>query len=335
MPGKAQIITLILIGVSVLKVPNMITQDPNYSAAQAAGLTGHDPVVPTRPLFDGKSHVGLFRVAKAEEVSKQSVGIPGLFVKNHIVTLHVKETLPPTTIQELVIKGQKGEGPEAGALGFQDWLPTNVGDQCVLAYDPDRMSFAKQFVYLGGGLNADQVWIDCKSFYQALRPSAVLYPPLVADAITRQSPPMVTFFRLVFSYDRSVYNAAEVCRAMGVYLSNSQIPPLERRKPLAHYMPSPGTTDLKALRELAAGMLTLASDLDAVDQVASAGVVFERLHGFFFDPANGAFRINPPDINANQLARVKQLLTNQTVGIDMQVRSVVLHWLFGSSTAKP
>jgi hypothetical protein len=326
---------LILIGVSALKVLTMSNQDPNYSDPQAGGLTGQAPVTQTRPLFEGKSHVGLFSVKKAEEVAKQSVGIPGLFVKNYVVTLHVKETLPPTTLQEIVIKGMKGEGPEAGQLGFQDWLPTDVGDQCVLAYDPGRMSHAKQFVYLGGGRNAGQVWNDCKSFYQALRPGAVLYPPSVADAIRRQPPPMMTFFRLVFSYDRSVYNSAEVCRAMGLYLSNSQIPPLERRKPVAHYMPAPGTTDPQVLSELAAGMLALASDLDAANQAPSAGVVFDRLHGFFFDPAKGDYRINPPDIGVNHRTRVKQLLNNQAVGIDMQVRVLLLRWLFGSSPATP
>ncbi|MFQ5806160.1 MAG: hypothetical protein ACE5I3_06910 [Phycisphaerae bacterium] len=306
---------------------------PDSSAGPSA--SGVAPAT-TQPPFVGKPNAAWLVVSKVgPEPRKRSAGA-GLLAVGYELSIEVKEALPAIEPKAFVLLGEKGEGPEAGALGLQDWLPSQAGQEFVVALDPARMSNAKNMIYLGGGPDAAQTWGDCKQFYGCLGSAGRLNAPGVAAAIAKRPPPFATFFRLIFDYDRTVYDQADVCRATGAYLAERQIPPLERRKAVAHYLPKPGTDDPAALRELSAGMLRLALHLQGGGQAASAGVIFQRIDAFFADPTTGTYSIEPPGLEEKERKAVGGLLVAPTAGVDRAIQERVRKWVSGGApTSRP
>jgi hypothetical protein len=253
--------------------------------------------------------------------------VAGLYVVPYRVTLEVKEALPPVSRKLFVTSGSKGEGPESGALGLQDWLPTTVGDECVLAFDPQLIENAERVVYLGGGATVEQVWHSAKRFHESLRSGPGLDPSQVAAALGKIPPPRATFFQLVFDYDRSVYQNVSVMRALGTYLANNQIPALDRRTTVAHYLGQPSEQDPQVLRNLAEGMLQLALHLATAGQAASAGVVLQRVYGYCFDPRTNAARVDRPDLNEGQRLALDQLLDSSEISLNAAISRSLRSWL--------
>jgi len=291
-------------------------------------MSGNSQASPPPAVFCGKTHVAWFVAATVEQApAKRDTGIPGLAAVGYRVTLEAQAVLPAVEDKRFIIVGQRGEGPEAGALGLQDWLPTRSGDACVLAFDAADFNHAKYAVYLGGGMQAPLVWRDCERFAACLRPEGGVDPVKVFSALAEQPPPLVTFFRLLSEYDRSVWSDGAALHAMSGYLANGAVPPLERRAVLAFYFAIPSAVEPEPLRELATGMLTLAGDLAAADQVASSGVVLERLRAFV-ESAPGTYACHAPHLAAEERQRVTQLLASETTGASQPTRASLHTWLF-------
>jgi hypothetical protein len=306
----------------------MMSDFGQRNSPDSAGAAGGPGVSTARRVFLGQPHVGRFVVSRVAQTPKRHEShIAGLFIVPYQVTLQVKEALPPVGRALFVTNGAKGEGPEAGALGLEDWLPTTVGDECVLAFDPQLIENAKRVVYLGGGANVEQVWQSVKRFYESLRSEPGLDPAQIAVAIGKMPLPRSTFFQLVFDYDRSVYQNVSVMRALGIYLANHQIPALDRRTTVAHYLGQPSEQDPQALRDLAKGMLQLAVDLADAGQGASAGVVLQRVYGYCFDPRTNAARINRPDLNEGQLLALENLLDAPEISLNAAISRGLRSWL--------
>lgn len=298
------------------------------AANAPADAAGRPAARPPRRVFLGQPHVGWFVVTEVQQPPpRRESHIPGLFIVPYRVTLGVKEALPPVNQPSFVMLGSKGEGPEAGALGLEDWLPTTVGDECVLAFDPEQIGDAKQVVYLGSGPTSAYTWESAKRFYVSLMPGQGLDPARVAAAIGQAPPPRATFFQLLFAYDRSVYQDVGVVRALGAYLADAQVPALDRRTTVAHYLGQPSYQDAQALSELAGGMLQLALHLQGEGQVASAGVVLQRLYGQFFVPSTGAARIARPALNEAQRMALVQLLDSPEVALNADVYRSLMRWI--------
>ncbi len=300
------------------------------SGPPGSAATGGSAPAPSGPLFVGHPHVGLFVVTKVEQTpARRESHIPGLFVVPYRVTLEAREVLPPVGQKVFVIFGAKGEGIEAGVLGLQDWLPTTVSAECVLAFDAQRAGSAEEMTYLGSGASLRYAWNDSKRFFESVKPGQGLDASRIASAITQAPFPRATFFQFVFAYDRRVYRDAGVARALGAYLANDQVPALDRRTTVAHYLGQPDAQDAAALGELAAGMLRLAVHLTVQGQAASAGVVLQRIYGFFFDPAAGTPRISLPAVEEAQRMVLMQLIDSPEVGLSVTVHRGLQGWVSG------
>ena len=300
------------------------------SGPPGSAATGGPATAPSGPLFVGHPHVGLFVVRKVEQTpARRESHIPGLFVVPYRLTLEAREVLPPVDQKVFVIFGSKGEGIEAGVLGLQDWLPTTVGEGCVLALDARRVGRAEEMTYLGSGASLQYAWNDSQRFFESVGPGPALDASRMASAVTQTPYPRATFFQFVFAYDRRVYRDAAVARALGAYLANDQVPALDRRTTVAHYLGQPDPQDTEALRELAAGMLRLAVQLTAQGQAASAGVVLQRIYGFFFDPAAGTPRIGLPAVEEAQRNVLLQLIDSPEAGLSVPVHRGLQGWVSG------
>ncbi|HSB77663.1 MAG TPA: hypothetical protein VLM91_02655 [Candidatus Methylomirabilis sp.] len=300
------------------------------SGPPGGAATGGSVTAPSGPLFVGHPHVGLFFVTKVEQTpARRESHIPGLYVVPYRVTLEAREVLPPVGQKVFVIFGAKGEGIEAGVLGLQDWLPTTVGDGCVVAFDALRAGRAEEMTYLGSGASLEYAWRDSQRFFESVTPGQGLETGRIASAITQTPYPRATFFQFVFAYDRRVYRDAAVARALGAYLASDQVPALDRRTTVAHYLGQPDPQDTETLRELAAGMLRLAVHLTAQGQAASAGVVLQRIYGFFFDPAAGTPRINLPAVEEGQRNVLLQLIDSPEAGLSVPVHRGLHAWVSG------
>lgn len=282
----------------------------------------------TRPLFVDQPQVGLFVVRHTEEGKKQAAG-PAIVIRSYRSELQVTKSLPPIDQKEFRLSLQKAEGDGSEQLALQEWFPTEKGAQLVLAFNPLKMINAKDCVFLGAGEDVPQVWSDCERFYACLKGGKDADTLLVAAAMVKKPPPYVTFFRLLFSRDRSVYDTPEVCRAAGSYLGDAQIPALERRKAVAHYMPPPQARDAAALSELAGGMLNLIVHLQGADQGGSAVAVLQRLHGFFYDQMAGKYRIAVPAADEKRLNAVRMLAAAPGTPLEEKMRASLMQWLGG------
>jgi hypothetical protein len=281
-----------------------------------------------RRVFLGQPNIARFVVTSvAQTPMRRESHIAGLFVVPYRVTLQVKEALPPLSQKAFVTNGSKGEGPESGALGLQDWLPTTIGAECVLAFDPQLIKSAERVVYLGGGSTVEPVWQSAKRFYESLRSEPGLDPSQVAIALGKMPPPRSTFFQLVSDYDRSVYQNVSVMRALGIYLANDGVPALDRRTTVAHYLGQPGEQDPEALRDLAKGMLQLALDLAAAQQAASAGVVLQRVYAYCFVAGTNAARIERPDLNEGQRIALDKLLNTSGISLNAATSLSLRRWV--------
>ena len=294
----------------------------------ASAGAASDPGGSSQPrVFLGQPHIARFVVTHVEQTpTRHESHIVGLFVVPYRVTLEVKEALPPVKRKLFVTNGSKGEGPEAGALGLQDWLPTKVGDECVLAFDPQMIENAERVVYLGGGATLEQVWQSAKLFQESLQPGPGLDPSQVTVALGKIPPPHAAFFQLVFDYDRSVYRNLSVMRALGMYLANDQIPALDRRTTVAHYLGQPNEQDPQALRDMAKGMLQLAVHLATARQAASAGVVLQRVYGYCFDPKTNEARLGGPDLDEDQRLALDQLLDSSEISLNATISRSLRRW---------
>lgn len=279
-----------------------------------------------RRVFLGQPHIARFVVTSvAQTPMRRESHIAGIFIVPYQVTLEVKEALPQLSQKLFVTNGSKGEGPESGALGLQDWLPTTVGNECVLAFDPQLIKNAEQVVYLGGGASVEQVWQSAKRFHESLRPKSGLDPARVVVALEKM-PPRATFFQLMFDFDRSIYKNASVTRALGTYLANDQIPALDRRTTVAHYLGQP-SEDPQAIRDLAKGMLQLAVQLAAEGQTASAGVVLQRVYGICFDTVANSARVAPPELDEAQRKALDDLLDASEISLNAATSRGLRSWL--------
>ena len=297
----------------------------NFS--DSAGAEGGGNASPRGGVYLGQPNIGRFVVTNvAQTPARRESHVPGLLIVPYRVTLQVKEALPPLTEKVFVISGSKGEGPEAGALGLQDWLPTTVGEECVLAFDPQRIENAERVVYLGGGADVEPVWQSAKRFHGLLRSETGLDPSQFVVALKNAPLPRSIFFQLVFDYDKNVYKSSTVTRALGAYLANSEVPVLDRRTTVAHYLGQP-TENPKALREFAKGLLQLALHLADAGQASSAGVVFQRVYGFCFDPKTNTARIDAPDFNDSQHSALENLLSASDVSLNPVIAQSLRKWL--------
>jgi len=294
---------------------------------QVIAMNGNPQESQPPKIFCGKTHVGWFSVVIAEQSEKKrETGIPGIFAVGYRITLEGRQIKPAAKQRRYVVIGQKGEGLEAGALGLEDWLPTMIGDECVLAFDADHFTHAKYAVYLGGGSESSIVWRDCESFAAGIRPDGGMSPAGVAGSLAKPEPPRANFFRLIFDYDRSVWNDAAVLRAMAGYLGNAAVPSLERRAALAHYMSRPVSNDAEVLRAFSSGMLKLAAELAAARNIPSSGVILERLRAFF-ETTSGRYAFSPPDISAQEREHIAHLLASDETGASGPTRASLRGWL--------
>jgi hypothetical protein len=286
------------------------------------------------PVFVQKPNAGWFVVRKVGSApKKRSLGVPGLSAVGYELAVEVKEALPRIKAKSFVLLGEKGEGRGAEEFGLQDWLPTEEGGEFVAAFDAKRMSNAKNMVFLGRDKQAEQTWNDCAEFYACIADARKLYAADVATAIGKK--PHATFFRLVFDFDRSVYNDDEVCRATGAWLAEVEVPPLVRRTVVAHYLPKPGAKDKVALQEMGGGLLHLAMHLNANRQASSAGVVFQRLDAFFGDPVSGKYSIDPPELSEQERKAVGSVLTAPAANVDRGIQERVREWLSSGAPTTP
>jgi hypothetical protein len=281
-----------------------------------------------RPLFLDQPEAGLFVVRQTEQGKKQPAG-PSITITSYRSELQLKKSLPPIDQKEFRLSLQKAEGVGSEQLGLQEWFPTEKGSELVLAFNPVKMINAKDCAFLGAGEDVPQVWSDCERFYACLKGGKEMDTLLVAAAIVRKPPPYVTFFRLLFERDRGVYGSPEVCRAAGSYLGDAQIPPLERRKAVALYMPAPQSRDAAALSELAGGMMSLIVHLQGADQGPSAVAVLQRLHSFFYDQKEGRYRIAAPAADEKRLNAVRMLAGAPGTPLEEKMRGSLLQWLGG------
>jgi len=318
------VLLMIAITTGVLIMSDFDQGNSPESAGEAGGPGG----LPQRRVFLGQPYIARFVVTRvAQTPMRRESHIAGIFIVPYQVTLQVKEALPPVSREVFVTNGSKGEGPESGALGLQDWLPTTVGDECVLAFDPQLIQNAERVVYLGGGSTVQQVWQSAKRFYESLRPGPGLDPSQFVGALGRMPLPRATFFQLVFDYDRSVYQNVSVMRALGIYLANDQIPALDRRTTVAHYLGQPSEQDPQALRDLAKGMLQLALHLAAAQQAASAGVVLQRVYAYCFDPKTNAARVDRPDLNEGERMALDKLLDTPGISLNAIISRGLRSWI--------
>ncbi len=287
------------------------------------------PSVAQQPrVFIGQPNVGRFVVTRAVQTPlRRESHIAGLFVLPYVITLQVEEVLPAVSQKSFVMRGSKGEGVEAGELGLQDWLPTNIGEECVLAFDPSLIESAERVIFLGGGANVESVWQSAKRFYESLRPKGGLDPSQVVVALEKGPLPRSTFFQLVFDYDRSVYQNADVTRALGTYLVNPDIPALDRRTTVAHYMGQPNARDIQALRGLVAGLFQLALQLASAGQTASTGVVLQRVYGYSFDAKTNVGRFTAPGLTEAHRVALEELLDNPGNSLNAEVARSLRHWI--------
>jgi hypothetical protein len=296
-----------------------------FASAEAAGAGGGA----TAPrVFLGQPTVGRFVVTRVEQTPpRHESHISGLFIVPYRLTLEVKETLPPVKQKSFVMSGTKGQGAEAGALGLEDWLPINVGAELVLAFDVLSIESAKQVVYLSSGANVEPVWQSAKRFYESLKVGRGLDPARVADALEKVPLPRATFFQLVFDYDKTVYQNAAVVRALARYVANNQIPALDRRTTVAHYLSPPNPQEPQLLRDLAHGMLQLVLDLVAARQGPSASVVLQRVYGFCFDAKSNEPHVKRPDVSEEQRSRLEDIIESPEVALNATVARSLRNWL--------
>jgi hypothetical protein len=300
---------------------------PASDAAGASPASAAGQKSPRLP-FLGHPNVGWLVATKVEQTpSRYESHIPGLFVVPYRVAFQAKEILPPVTPSAFIVMGAKGEGLEAGALGLQDWLPSKAGDECVVAFDAQRAGSAKEMTYLGGGQTADSSWRDARRFYESLKAGSTLDADDVVAAMAKMPRPRATFFQLVFDYDRGVYQNPAVGRALAAYLASEQVPALDRRTTVAHYLGQPGGQDAGTLRDLAGGMLQLALHLAAEGQAASAGAVLQRVYGYAFDPGTGAARVGRPALTESQRVALVQLLGAPEVSLSGEVFRSLRDWI--------
>lgn len=302
-----------------------LVQQPSKAPAEAAGRAGE---LALRRVFLDHTHAGWFIVTAVEQTpARRESHVPGLFIVPYRVTLEAKEVLPPVDQKLFVLVGSKGEGPEAGALGLQDWLPTTVGSECVLAFDPQQLPSAEHVEYLGAGPDAESVWQSVKRFYESLQSEQGVDSGRIAATIGREPLLQSTFFQLVFAYDRRVYQNPAVVRALGAYLANDRVPALDRRTTVAHYVGQPGDQDAQALHVLAGGLLQLALHLVAEGQTASAGVVFQRVAAYVFDSGTNVARVPPPALSEGQRMALVQLLNSPEIALNATSHRSLRSWI--------
>jgi hypothetical protein len=317
-------LTLMMAMIGVVTMINF--GDRKFFASSEAAGSGGSAIQPR--VFLGQPHVGRFVVTRVDQTPpRHESHIAGLFIVPYRLTLEVKEALPPVKQKVYVTHGARGQGAEAGALGLEDWLPTSVGAEVVLAFDPILIESAERVVYLGGGANVEPVWQSAKRFQESLKIGRGLDPALVASALEKSPLPRSTFFQLAFDYDRSVYQNGAVVRALGIYLGNNQIPALDRRTTVAHYLSQPSQPDVQLLRGLADGMLHLALDLVGTGQSASAGVVLQRVYGYCFDAQSHNARIQRPNLSEEQRQRLEALVDSPETGLNADISRSLRNWL--------
>jgi hypothetical protein len=319
---RKALVLIIAITTGVLIMNDFDQGNPPESVGGGPGASSQ------RRVFLGQPNIARFVVTRvAQTPMRRESHIAGLFIVPYQVTLKVKEALPALSREVFVTNGSKGEGPESGALGLQDWLPTTTGEECVLAFDPQLIENAERVVYLGGGSTVDPVWQSARWFYESLRPEPGLDPSKVAIALRAAPLPRSTFFQLVFDYDKNVYQNVGVMRALGIYLADDGIPALDRRTTVAHYLAQPGDQDPQALRDLAKGMLQLALQLAAAQQAASAAVVLERVHAYCFDPNTNAARVDRPDLDEGQRTALDKLLDTPEISLNAVTSRSLRSWI--------
>jgi hypothetical protein len=318
---KAVLLMMALTGVL------MMSDFGQRESSDPAGTEGGAGDVSRRRAFLGQPHIGRFVVTKvAQTPTRRESHIPGIFIVPYQVTLEVKEALPSVSQKFFVTHGSKGEGTESGALGLQDWLPTTVGEECVLAFDPQRIENAERVVYLGGGANVAQVWQSARRFHELVRSEPGLGPSQFAVALGKIPLPRSTFFQLVFDYDKNVYKDAAVTRALGVYLANGEVPALDRRTTVVHYLGQP-SEDPQALRDLAKGMLQLAIHLAEGGQASSSGAVLQRVYVYCFDAGTNTARVDAPGLDEGQRLALSQLLDTPEISLNAAATRTLRGWL--------
>jgi hypothetical protein len=280
----------------------------------------------SRPVFAGHSHAGWFVATSVVQTpARRESHVPGIFVVPYQVTLEAREILPAVNRRSFVITGARGEGREAGALGLQDWLPTRVGEELVLALDANRAGPADQIEFLGGGPRSAEIWQSVRRFAATLGPDLRVEAPRLAAMIGQPPPPGLVFFRLVVQQDRGAFGDPEVMRAMGGYLGNDAAPAMERRNVVAHYMGAPDPAQTHPLRELAGGMVRLIARLGQEGQATSADVAFQRLWAWMFDPATQAPRVTAPDIGGTSRDEAARMAVS--AGLSPEARDALGEWL--------
>jgi hypothetical protein len=297
-----------------------MTSSPSASS-QAPGQT-------TPAVFLSYPSAGLFTVKHSEQVRTEAVN-PSTSIVTYLVEGEVTQSLPASEQKIFQMKVQKGEGLAGEQLRLQDWFPTEAGRRCVLGFNPQRLGNARNVQPLTTGSEIEQTWSDCERFYRCLPDGQKVDLELATAAIAEEPPPHAAFFQLLFRRDPDVCKDPDVCRALGAYLSQPQVPALERRKTVAHFMRRPECKDREARGELATGMLRVAVHLGAEGQTASAGVVFTRLDGFFGDSAGGQYSIDPPKLDDKERKAVEGLLVAPKAGVNRATQDGVRKWISG------
>lgn len=289
--------------------------------AAASGASSNKP-----PVFLDQPNAALFTVVSAtKELSRQVT--PKITIHAYRVVLQVDKSLPPISEKSFEIKAEIGEGTGSEQLDVQEWIPVEPGQKCVLAFDATRMRNANRTISLSAGETPEQAWKDVDRYYHCLANGSALDAGRVAQAITQKPRPLAAFFQLVFRSDRSVLSNASGVRALTDYTGDAAIPPLERRKVVAHFMPPPDAP--KSCADLADAMLNLALELDAAGEGDSAGVLFERIDGFFKDRSSNAYVIRSHATDVKRRDALLKLAGRPTAGVRAEVQRDLKTWLSG------
>lgn len=284
---------------------------------------------PLMRLFAGKTHAGLFEAVSVEKAPKgRPTHLTGAFWIGHRARFRLLEVVPLLVVtEEVQMTGQKGQGEQAGALGLQDWLPDGPGEMLTLAFDSERMTRARDYELLGAGEKALPAWSDCRRLFRCLG-GGTIAPELVAVAIAELPRPQSTFFRLMFQHDRAPYAHPAVIRALGAYFGDGDVPAMERRIVVTFHTSPPDSTEKEALATMAAGLFQLVFDLAGAEQAASAGVVIQRIYGFFYQPGAG-YCIPAPSAATRRVEALRQLMAWPPASVTPIVRESVGQWLAG------
>lgn len=321
--ARRALLGLVLIEVSVMSA--CVYRDAG-SPAEGGGTPQSSAAA--QPLFAKRDHVGWFEVIDVQAApSEEPTHIPGIMKRRYRVSLKVLGSIGEIEPAKVVVIAEKSDHFRAGQLGLPLWMPTEVGQQVVMAFDQARMNNAENMVYLADGKQAQAAWEDCVRY----RDTIVGEPPpdagRVVTTINGDPTPGLVFFRLLYEGDQRVFNSPRVCRAFGNYFENDQLGLMERRQVAAHYLAPPEIDDRDSMTVLATGLLRLALALHQKDADDQAEVVLERLADYGHDEEKDEWLPEPAQLTPDERNATVEMLRSSDIELESEQTRLVRDWV--------